>query len=170
MHCISFIILYFCCAIEIAFCPLPHTLFFFNLLRTRFFPLKVHHGLELVLCGMRSISPVNRCGTTHLGSWASSLLVFYVCLFLLLEHFKGIVMMRTPKERICQCIKYVERHQRVKCNYTSIEGETCLENHREKIIKEWGTFFSFSLNITLKKYFWQGQKFGATIVICFSFL
>lgn len=78
---------------------------------------------------MRYISPVNRCGTTHLGSRACSLLVFCACLLLFLVHFKGIAMMRTLKGGICQCIKYVERHLRVKCNYTDRErGKTWLRS------------------------------------------
>lgn len=73
---------------------------------------------ELAFCDMRYISPVNRCGTTHLGSWACSLLVFHACLLLFLVCFQGMGMMRTLKEGICQCIKYVERHLGVMCCYT----------------------------------------------------
>lgn len=95
----------------------------------RVFSLKRYHGPELVLYDMRYISPVNRWGTTHLGSWACSLLVFYACLLLSLVHFQGIAMMRTLKGGICQCIKYVERHLRVKCNYTDTERrKTCLRS------------------------------------------
>lgn len=76
---------------------------------------------ELAFRDMRYISPVNRCGTTHLGGWACSLLVVHACLLLFLVHFQGIAMMRTLKEGICQCIKYVERHLRVMCYYTEKE-------------------------------------------------
>lgn len=38
-------------------------------------------------------------------------------------------MMRTLNWGICQCIKYVVMHLRVKCNYTDTErGKTCLES------------------------------------------
>lgn len=61
------------------------------------------------------------------GKSGLSLLVFHACLLLFLVHFLGIAMMRTLKGGICQCIKYVERHLRVKCNYTDTErGKTCL--------------------------------------------
>lgn len=97
--------------------------------RPRVFSLKRYHGPELVLYDMRYISPVNRCGTTHLGSRPALLLVFLACLLLFLVHFQGIAMMRTLKGGICQCIKYVERHLRVKCNYTDTEsGKTCLRS------------------------------------------
>ena len=71
------------------------------------------------LYDLRYILPVNRCGTTHLGSRACSLLVLCARLLLFLVHSQGIAMMRTLGGGICQCIKYVERH--LKCNYTDRE-------------------------------------------------
>ena len=87
------------------------------------FSLKIYHAPELALYDMRNISPVNRCGTTHLGSRACSLLVLCACLLLFLVHFQGIAMMKTLNWGIHQCIKYVVMHLRVKCNYTDRERE-----------------------------------------------
>lgn len=114
--------------------------------RPRVFPLKRYHGPELVLYDMSYISPVNRCGTTHLGGWACSRLVFFACLLLFLVHFQGIAMMRTLKGGICQCIKYVERHLRVKCNYTDTGrgGEMPPKLQWER--REGGTFLPISHN------------------------
>lgn len=75
------------------------------------------------------------------GGEACSLLVFGACLLLLLfflVHFLGIAMMRTLNLGICQWIRYVERHLRVKCNYTDWErkknmsGELQRERERER--------------------------------------
>lgn len=107
--------------------------------RPRVFSLKSCHGPELVLYDMRYISPVNRCGTTHLGSRACSLLVFYACLLLFLVHFQGIAMMRTLKGGICQCIKYVERRLRVKCNYTDREGKNM--SQKKNFVFPYTTFY-----------------------------
>ena len=119
------------------------------------FSLKRHHGPELVLYDMRYISPVNRCGTAHLGGRAYSLLVFYACLLLFLVHFQGIAMMRTLKGGICQCIKYVERHLRVKCNYTDKgRGENMPQKLQWERRSHGSLFFS---SITFYS-FWQGRK------------
>lgn len=67
---------------------------------------------------MRYISSVNRCGTALLGGRACSPLVFCARLHRFGVRTQGMAIMRTLREGICQCIKYVERHLRVKCNYT----------------------------------------------------
>lgn len=81
------------------------------------------------------------------GKSRLSLLVFHACLLLFLVHFQGIAMMRTLKGGICQCIKYVERHLRVKCNYTDTErGKTCLRSSRGEKKEQLfihTTFYSF---------------------------
>lgn len=85
-----------------------------------FFPKELTWPWAIFLYDLSYISPVNRCGTAHLGS-RGPLSACFLHLLPLLVHFQGIAMMRALKGGICQRIKNCERHLRVKCNYTDTD-------------------------------------------------